>query len=174
MIPLDRRGTGQLVALGPSAAVLVAAAGALGNGFFPSIKPAHKILFNLGLYTLSAGAAGLVYSLLVVGQGQHTLAPALVPAVVLATLAYFGVNWPLLIRVISVSSGRRVLEIWTGDIAWTPGPILLTAALGSALGANYLALGWWGVVLLAAPLAALQFTLRAQARAPQAPDPKWA
>jgi hypothetical protein len=109
---------------------------------------------------------------LTAGQGQHTLSPVLVPAVALATVAYFGVNWPLLVGVIRVSSGRPVLEVWCRDIAWTPGPLLLAAALGAALGANYLALGWWGVVLLTAPLAALQFTLRGQARAAQTGDAK--
>jgi hypothetical protein len=154
-----------LVALGPSATILVAAAGALGNGFFPRFKPVHKILFNLGLYTLSAGAAGVAYSALTAGQGQHVLSLVVVPAVALATVAYFGVNWPLLVGVIRVSTGRPVLEVWAADIRWTPGPILLAAALGAALGANYLALGWWGLVLLIAPLVAVQFTLLAQARA---------
>jgi len=154
-----------LVALGPSAAVLVAAAAALGNGFVPRIRPAHKILFNLGLYTLSAWAAGLAYSVLMVGQGHPTLSPVLVPAVALATVAYFGVNWPVLIGVIRVSTGRPARDVWAADIGWTPGPILLASALGGALGVNYLALGWWGVLLMAAPLAALQFTIIGHARA---------
>jgi hypothetical protein len=146
-----------LLALGPAAAIVVAAGAALTTGFVPTVRPLRKTAFNLGLYTLAAAAAGSVSSAL---GGPHAALPALALIAPVASIAYFVVNWPLLCGVISLTTGRSFLETWNDDLAVTPMPLLLATVLGFLLAANYLSFGWAGAALVLLPLAGLQLTLR--------------
>ena len=149
---------GALVAFGPPAAVIVAGAAAVANGVCPTLKPLSKTFFNFGIYTLGALAAGLAYGS--IAGGNHEISAALIPATIAATIANFVVNWPLVIGIIRLTTGKPVSRVLTEDISWTPAPIVLAATLGAALGTNYLLFGWVGVAILVLPMAGLQLTLR--------------
>jgi len=153
-----------IVALGPGAAILVAASAALAQGLFPRIRPLHRTLFNIGLYTVGALASGLAFQAIAGRSGQEALTVMLIPAAIVATAANFAVNWPVLAGVIHLSTGRSLRLVWKEDISWTPAPILLTVVLGSALGANFVQFGWMGAAIVLVPLAVLQVSVNAITR----------
>lgn len=153
-----------LVALGPAAAIVTVVAGGFGLAFFPRIRPLNRTAFNLGLFGISAGVAGVADS------AVSAVLPAVLPAVAVPAAAavvwlavYFAVNWPLLVTVVWLSSGRAPVITWREDLRWLPVPIAVAGALGIVLGMNYLHFGWAGTVLWVLPLAGLRQTLRLEA-----------
>ena len=121
--------------------------------------PLRKILFNAGLFSLCAGCAALTYAALGGRIGGSIRVVDLVVAMVAATV-YFLVNWPLLVIVVRLTTGRSVRAIWSEDLRWTPVQIVVGAALGFALGASYRLLGWVGAAIYLAPLLAIRESMR--------------
>ena len=149
-----------LVALGPGAAIITAFAAALGAGFFPRLRPLHKTAFNAGLYALSAGAAGVVMSVLAPALASL---PGVVAGVILVQVAlamYVAVNWVLLCTVLWLGTRRAPVRTWREDLCWLVLPLEVVGALGAVAGANYAHFGWVGAILCLVPLLATRQTLR--------------
>jgi hypothetical protein len=95
----------------------------------------------------------------------------MVLAMLSAGVAYFVVNWPLLIGVVHLTTGRSVRQVWAEDLAWMPGPVLVTIFMGAALGLAYLDFGLLGACLVVVPLLALRPALARLAAAAAGEQP---
>jgi GGDEF domain-containing protein/PAS domain-containing protein len=152
-----------VVALGPLGATAsgVAAAAAAGIWLRPR-PPLRKTLFNVGLFALSTGAAALAYRATGGDIGGHGRGGYLLfaAASAAALVANFAVNWPLVIGVVHLTSGKSVRQIWDEALRWTIVPILVAAAIGFTLGAAYVLFGWVGAAVYLLPVLAVRESIR--------------
>jgi diguanylate cyclase (GGDEF)-like protein/PAS domain S-box-containing protein/putative nucleotidyltransferase with HDIG domain len=151
-----------VVALGPAGSVLTAICAALVAGFaLRPVPPVRKTIFNLGMFALGGGASGLAYQALggQVGHGHLFALGDIVPCLA-AVVANFAINWPLVIAVVHLTSGKSIRQIWSEALRWTPVPIMVAALIGFTLGAAFLIFGYVGAVVYVAPLVALRETMR--------------
>ncbi|MHB8573230.1 MAG: HD-GYP domain-containing protein [Candidatus Dormibacteria bacterium] len=145
------------VVAGPVAASACAVAGALSAGLLTrSRPPLRKTIFNAGLYSLGAAAAGTVYLEMGGRLGLRDAGPADVLACALALVANFAINWPLLIGVLHLATGRSAREIWDESLRWMPLQVTLLAAVGFTLGAACNLFGFAGALVYVAPLLAVR------------------
>ncbi|MHB8572137.1 MAG: bifunctional diguanylate cyclase/phosphohydrolase [Candidatus Dormibacteria bacterium] len=141
---------------GPAAAALTGYAGGLGALLQRRRPPLIKIAFNTGLYALGAGAAGLTYQALGGALGQRPLRAVDLLAAAAAVVANFAVNWPLLVSVLRMATGRSYRQIWEESLRWTPLQIAILSAVGFTLGAAQNTFGWAGAAIYIAPTLAVR------------------
>ena len=150
---------GAVVVVGPFGAALAGICAA-GSRVLRHPRPeARKMVFNLGLFALEGGAAGLAYSAVGGQLGRQANSVTDVLACAAALGAYFVVAWPLLVGIIRMTTGRPFGEIYE-DFRWMPVQILVSAAIGFTLGAAYLLFGWGGAAVYVAPLLAVREAMR--------------
>jgi len=147
------------VLYGPGAGVFVGLAQAVVNSITPRRKPARKVAFNFGSFTLSALVAGIVYHL-VGGQTPPTAITATLIAVGVSAAAYFVLNTGLTSFVIAIAERQSVVAVWRTNYSWMPLNFLATAVQGAALALAYQSLGLFGVLVFTAPLVAAWFSFR--------------
>jgi len=109
-----------LLRLGPAAAILVGATGALSHGLFPLHKrqPPHQLLFNICTAILESWAAGFVFLWL----NGHTLTlrnPGSYPAIAGTSLTYFIVNSSTVAIILSLCTGQKPYALWRETFFWT-------------------------------------------------------
>jgi len=150
-----------LVVVGPAGATLAAVCAALPYRVLRRRALAwQKTLFNTAMYALGAAAASLAF----VGVGGnfadgHVRFLDLV-ACIAAVTANFAVNWPLLVVVIHLSSGRRIADLWHDELRWTLGSMAVSALIGFTLGLAFIHFGFVGMMVYLTPLVALRETMR--------------
>jgi diguanylate cyclase (GGDEF)-like protein/putative nucleotidyltransferase with HDIG domain len=149
-----------VVAAGPFGAALCAVSAAIAIGFMGRPRPKlQKTIFNVGVYAVGAGAAGLTYHLLGGGVGRHEVSAVDAIACGGALLANIAVNWPAIMIIIRLTTGRPLREIWE-DFRWMPVQVAVSAAIGFTLGASYVLFGWAGAAVYVAPLVAMREAMR--------------
>ena len=149
-----------VVAAGPFAATVCAVSAAVAIGFMGRPRPKlQKTIFNVGLYAAGAGAAGLTYYVLGGAVGRHDISTTDAFACAGALLANLLVNWPAIMGIIRLTTGRPMREIWE-DFRWMPVQVAVSAAIGFTLGAAFLLYGWGGAAVYVAPLLAMREAMR--------------
>ena len=141
--------------LGPYGAGLVGLAGVLN----PALPPARsaKRMFNAAQFSLSALAAGLAF-MLVLGEDPTTRllteAPVarVLAAAILASLAYYVVNFLLVGGIVSLTTGMTLRGVWAGSVS----PIVVAyvgyGLLGLLMAELYQEIGILAAILFLAPL----------------------
>ena len=150
-----------VVALGPGAAVLTAFSAGAAIAIVRRPRPElRKTVFNLGLFTLQGGAAGLAYRFVAGGTGGHWLTAVSIEAGLVALAVAVAVNWALLIGVIHLTSGRSFRDIWDEDLRWMPIQVGVAGLIGYSMGGAFVLYGLVGPVVYLAPLLALRHSMR--------------
>lgn len=107
-----------IAVLGPSAAVLTAAAGVLGAAFARQGKgPGVRLAYNLAAVSLSAAGAAWTFHLFG-GRSGDPLSAALGPLAAAAT-TYFLLNSGLVAAAIALETHRSLAASWTSSLSWT-------------------------------------------------------
>jgi HD-GYP domain-containing protein (c-di-GMP phosphodiesterase class II) len=146
-----------LVLLGDTRAGAVALAGASALADVARRKPAWKLAFNAGQYTLSVAAAGATYAAFPGDRGGFGLGD--LPAAALAGVAFFVANDVLVGVGLALDEGVRPLAFLRRDVgfwAWTSALLLGMAPIVVVLAER--SLGF--VPLLALPLLAVYLASR--------------
>jgi signal transduction histidine kinase/ActR/RegA family two-component response regulator len=142
-----------LLLLGPSQAVIVAAAGALTQCTYHVKQryPLYRTAFSVAAEALTMGATGFVYGRLGGTQGPFDLTELARPLVG-AILTYFVVNTGLVAGAIALSTGRRFVGVWRTDFSWSGVTFMVAGSVG-ALAAVVIDRGeHWIAILLLAPV----------------------
>ncbi|MBI4321243.1 MAG: hypothetical protein HY675_22350 [Chloroflexi bacterium] len=140
-----------LLLLGPAAAIITNLGSAAVHALYPKRRPWYKIVFNTGLFTISAGAAGAIFWLCGGVWPIGDLAWSAI-AFIAAALIYFVVNTLMLSLAISLASGQNFRKVFNENHRWlvfhylTAGMISLVAAMG------YRSMGWTGLLIFSIPL----------------------
>lgn len=116
----------------------------------------HRI-FDISSYTLANVGAALVFHALI--DADASLAFWWIPAALLATAVNYGINIPLVVAVVGLSTGERWLTIWRDEHQWIMPYYMVFGLLGLALGTAYLALGVPGILAFVAPPLMMRFAL---------------
>ena len=142
-----------LLLLGPSQAVMVAAAGAFTQCTY-NVKqryPLYRTAFSVAAEALTMGGTGLVYRSLGGTLGPFDLTELARPLVA-AILTYFLLNTGLVAGAIALSTGRRFVAVWRTDFSWSGVTFMVAGSVG-ALAAVVIDRGeHWIAILLLAPV----------------------
>ena len=149
------------VLYGPALALWVNLVSALVNSFTPKPKPARKIIFNLGSFTLGAFIAGHAYASFAPGPSVD-LATSLA-AVMISAVLYFGTGSILTALVIALTSGEGVISVWRQNYSSMLLNYAATAVNGAALALAYEALGLFGLLTFLLPLGVAWYSFRVSA-----------
>jgi diguanylate cyclase (GGDEF)-like protein/putative nucleotidyltransferase with HDIG domain/PAS domain S-box-containing protein len=148
-----------VVALGPGPATVTAIAAAAARIFRHPRPSTQKMVFNVGLFAVEAGAAGFAYQAVGGALGHHSPTLRDAAAAAAAMVAYFLVTWPLLMGIVHLTTGRSLSSLWV-DFRWMPAQIVVSAAVGFTLGTAFLLFGWAGAAIYVAPLIAVREAMR--------------
>ena len=141
-----------LLALGPSATVIIAALSAWAQCTLRTAarNPLHQVVFSIATLTITVWVAGLPLG--VAMGADHSSLPSLVRAAAIVAPLYFFVNTALVAGAIALSTRQPVIQIWRRNFLWSAPSYLAGAALAAAA-----TMAWerglfaW-LALLAAPL----------------------
>ena len=141
-----------LLALGPSATVIIAALSAWAQCTLRTAarNPLHQVVFSIATLTITVWVAGLPLG--VAMGADHSSLPSLVRAAAIVAPLYFFVNTALVAGAIALSTRQPVIRIWRRSFLWSAPSYLAGAALAAAA-----TMAWerglfaW-LALLAAPL----------------------
>jgi len=147
------------VLYGPAVAVALGLAQAAVNSVTPRRKPARKVAFNFGSFTLSALVAGIAYHLLGGQTPPRDITQTLLTVAGSAAI-YFALNTGLTAFVIALSERQNVVTVWRTNYSWMPVNFGATAIQGAALALAYQSIGLFGVAVFTAPLAAAWLSFR--------------
>jgi len=142
-----------LLLLGPSHAVIVAAAGAFTQCTYKIRQPYpwYRTIFSVAAEVLTMGATGAVYVWLGGTTGGFDLT-ALAKPLVGAITTYFLLNTSLIAGAIALSTGRGFVNVWRNDFLWSGVTFMVAGSVG-ALAAVVIDRGdHWMAVLLLAPV----------------------
>jgi putative nucleotidyltransferase with HDIG domain len=128
------------------------------RGKTPVLK---RTAFNVGMWVIAGFAGGQVFMLLggIPGVIENL---AIIPALAAAAVVEWLVNAILLIGVISLQTGRSVMEIWKRDISWQA-PVSI---IGGILGGGILVLAYgklhiFGILIVLLPILSTSYAFRA-------------
>ena len=152
-----------MLLFGPLGGVLVYAAGGLATalttlrGESQQRRPEgasllRRTLFNIGMFSTSGAAAGLVYGVAGGAFGRVAAISNLLPLVA-AVVTDYVVNVGLLLGAMMLQTGRSPFRIWREDYAWGAAPALFASLGGSAaLALGYEFLGFIGLSVFGLPI----------------------
>ena len=146
------------VLYGPGLALWVNLGSALVNSVTPRPKPARKIIFNLGSFTVAAFVAGHLYVPLA-GSGLPDDILRAVVAVLISSSAYFVCGSVLTATIVGLTTGTPFATVWRANYGWMPIHYLATAANGAALALAYQSLGLFGTLTFVVPLVVAWYSL---------------
>jgi diguanylate cyclase (GGDEF)-like protein/putative nucleotidyltransferase with HDIG domain len=107
-----------IMTLGPEAGLLCGIATAVSAGLYPGRQAYYQILFNASALACTSLLCGIVYVHYNGGLvGLHGSRSAL--AIILSTLSYYILNTGMVAGVISLSSGKSLVEVWKSHFLWT-------------------------------------------------------
>jgi diguanylate cyclase (GGDEF)-like protein len=142
-----------LVYMGPAAAVWVNLGSALVMCFRPRRKPLEKMAFNVGALSLTAFAAGRLYTL-AGGLPEPALSDwALLAPSFAAIVVYFLLNSGLLAMAIALTTRQPVLAVWNASYRWLAPSYVGLGLVGFGMAVAYRATGLLGLAIFAVPLA---------------------
>ena len=141
-----------LLALGPSATVIIAALSAWAQCTLRTSarNPLHQVVFNIATLTITVWVAGL--PLEVAMGADHTSMQSLVRATAIVAPLYFFVNTALVAGAIALSTRQPVIRIWRRNFLWSAPSYLAGAALAAAATVAWERNLFVWLALLAAPL----------------------
>ena len=113
--------------------------------------------FDVASYTLANVSAALVFHSLIDVGGDVTV--YWIPAALAATAVNYGINIPLVVAVVGLSTGEQWLSVWRDEHQWIIPYYFVFGLLGLALATAYLALGIVGILAFVAPPLMMRFAL---------------
>ena len=144
------------VTAAPYIAIPVALAAGLMHVIVGRQRQMDKVLFTLTNLPLSAAAAAWVYGALRPEEGGYTAGH--VAAALAAALIYYIANVGVVSAMISLHSGRRLLDVVRESFWFAPTNILL-GLTGAFVGGAHDQLGLTGVIMFIVPVLVMRFTL---------------
>lgn len=121
--------------------------------------PIYKTIFNLSMYIISAGIAGLAYEGLGGSFGSFSLSLSLIPALI-AAFIYIVTNGLIITRLLSYLNNIAFMEIWISNVRWALPNFLAIGSLGIIIALAYESFGIGAVVLLFGPLLLARFSFK--------------
>lgn len=126
-------------------------------------RPRASILrrssFNIAMFVIAAGAAGLFYSWTGGQSGNVMLLSNLLPLLGAATVDVL-VNLILLIGVISLQTRRPVIHIWQDDFQWAAPIAIAGNIFGAVLALAYEMFSYLGLAVFMLPILATSYSFR--------------
>ncbi len=120
-------------------------------------RPAlFQSFFSWAIHPLAALAPALLIRAPDVSLTISNL-PLLAILTVIAALIYFGIESGLVATVISLSEGRRLVDVWVEDFRWLAFYYVVLCLMGMFLSIAYLALGLMGVIVFAFPIVMMRY-----------------
>jgi hypothetical protein len=151
--------TAAYVLFGTGFALWINLAAAAVNAFTPQRKPLEKAMFNASALTISAYAAGVVYTA-VGGRSAPTDVLPTVLAVVLSGSVYFLVNSVLVTTVISLTTRDPFAVIYKENYSWMAVNWIAASVNGAALALAYQAISIFGALAFVMPLAVAWYSFK--------------
>ena len=141
-----------LLLLGPSHAVLIAAAGAWTQCRYKAKEPypGYRTVFSIAAAAITMAATGVVYVWLG-GSLPISTFPAAKPLVG-AIGTYFLVNTGLVAGAIALSSNRTFSETWRHDFLWSAASFIVAGTAGAVAAVVVQRGDHWMAVVLVAPI----------------------
>ena len=117
----------------------------------------HRV-FDMASYTLANVGAALVFHAMIDTGADVTI--WWIPVALLAAAVNYGINAPLVVTVVALSTGERWLSVWRDEHQWLVPYYAVFGMLGLALATAYLALGIPGILAFIAPPLMMRFALQ--------------
>ena len=121
-------------------------------------KPIIKMAFNVSQHVLAILAGAHLYLVLGGPLPLDSLEGALVPFAGLV-LGFFTVNSAAVSGVISLSEGRRFVDVWVKNTGSLVAYHLVASALGLGIAWLYLDIGVWSIAAVVVPILFLRHTI---------------
>jgi len=145
------------ILFGPAAGALATGLATIPASFMAHERRVLRGVFNFSQFTLVALAGGWAYvavgGRLIAGAPLRTAEiPGVILPLILLTFVSFTVNSSLVAAVVSLSSGRSLLEVWKSSFTWTIPAESALAVLALALAQVVASEGIVGLGLFVVPL----------------------
>jgi PAS domain S-box-containing protein len=141
-----------LLMLGPSQAMLVAAAGVWTQCTFRVKRsyPPYRTVFSIAAEVITIQATGVLYAWL--GGSADAPHPVLPGPLVGAICTYFAINTGLVAMAIALSTRQRAWKVWQDNFLWS-GPSFMVAGGAGGMAAAVIMRGdHWLALLMMAPV----------------------
>lgn len=140
-----------LLLFGPAGAIIANLGSAIVHAFYPTRRAWYKSVFNASVFTVSAAAAGMVYSLAGGDWPVRDLMSAAVPAALAATV-YFFVNTGLISLIVSLTIKADFFRVFNENHRWLILHYLTIATISLMAAIGYESMGFAGLAALLLPL----------------------
>jgi hypothetical protein len=118
-----------------------------------------RLPFDVGNLTIAITLAAVTFEAMA-GSGRDDLRPIMLPAALVAAGVAYGVNVYLVDQVVSLTTGRPLLDVWLEKDRWILPHDVVFGLLGLALAMAYRALGVTGLLVFAAPPIMMQLSIK--------------
>jgi len=146
------------VLYGPEGVVITAAFSAAALHVFRGLLT-PRFLFDIGNTTLLATLSAITFEA-IAGTSRDELQPVMLPAALLAATVAYAVNVYLVAQVVSLTTGRPLLDVWLEKGRWFFPHYVVFGLLGLALAMAYRALGVTGLLAFVAPPLMMQLSIK--------------
>ncbi|MBI3942428.1 MAG: diguanylate cyclase [Chloroflexi bacterium] len=118
--------------------------------------PSYKTAFNWATHLLAGAAPAIIFRSVSLSPDLTSLV-ALVLPVLLASLAYYGIESSLIATVVSLSQGNNLITTWREQYRWLLDHYMVLCILGVFLGVAYMLLGVVGLVAFIMPIMMMRY-----------------
>lgn len=141
-----------LLLLGPSAAMLIAAASAWSQCTFRMSErnPAYKTIFSMAALSLTVAASATTYRLL--GGTYGTLPPSPLQPLMAAAMMYFLVNSLAVAAAFALATGKPILRVWHDNFLWSVTSYVVGGIVAGIAVEVFHRAGEWHTILAVVPL----------------------
>ena len=115
----------------------------------------YKRIYNVATYALAGGAFAGIFQAYGEPATPEAWPVVLAPAL-LGSLIHYVVNTGLVATAIALSSGQPVVATWRRQYEWLLPQFLVVGMVAMAAATAYHVMGLWGLVIFAAPMAAIR------------------
>lgn len=143
---------------GPAPAALIEVVSTLITQIGIARRPAHKVLFNIGLFLITILSAGSVFKWLG-GMEAATLGELILPLGACG-LVYFIVNTGGVSIIVGLTEGPNPWRVWQKTYSWTLFHLVGFVPLGALIVVVYRVVGIPGVMLFLLPLLLARYTFK--------------
>ncbi len=140
-----------LTLYGPAAAILVNVPSIFVHALYPKRRPAHKVVFNLGLTACAAGGAGLVYQT-VGGEVPVASYQAGIIPLALAVLTYYVIDCGGVALAVSISEDSPLRAVWRRTYMGLLPHYLAVGGVSLGMALAYQMMGVAGMLFFSLPL----------------------
>jgi len=143
---------------GPAGAAIAGPISALAV-HIPHRNLSLRVPFDVGNGVLHATLAAIAFEAMA-GLARDEIQPIMLPAALMAAAVAYVVNAYLVCQVVSLTTGRSILDIWLEKGRWIFPHYVVFGLLGLALALAYRALGVTGLLAFVAPPLMMQLAIR--------------